>query len=245
MNHFWHILFLGIAFFQMLFIITQWFLFGRKEYLFYIAYIFFAGIYIFFRLHAATGLLNLPIHPWLMEWLDQPMAIFSYYMYLLFTRHFLSLKHTQRKVYRYSRVIEILFLVFLVAKTASIPLELSTVLSAYIYMGYVLVIVALVVPMVVLMLKQKNTLNNFLVMGSVFYIGGGVVGLFVAISNPATANKNITVLLGMEIGILAELLLLNTGFVLKNRIMQQQVIKGQQELLDQMMEEKRNLFRNN
>jgi len=239
MNHFWHILFLGIAFFQMLFMMAQWFLFGRKEYLFYIAYIFFAGVYVFFRLHAATGLLNIPIHPWLMEWLDQPMAILSYYMYLLFTRHFLSLKHTQPKVYRYSRVIELLFLVFLVAKTASIPLEFSAVLSAYIYLGYVLIVVALVVPMVVLMLLQKNILNNFLVMGSVCYIGGGVFGLFVAIWNPETANENATVLLGMEIGILAELLLLNTGFVLKNRIMQQQVIQGQQKLLDQLMEEKK------
>ncbi len=113
MNQFWHILFLGIAFFQLLFMMAQWFLFGRKEYIFYIAYIFFAAVYIFFRLQAATDLLNFSIHPWLLEWLDQPMAILSYYMYLLFTRHFLSLKHLQPQAYRYSRAIELIFLIFL------------------------------------------------------------------------------------------------------------------------------------
>ena len=102
------------------------------------------------------------------------MAILSYYMYLLFTRHFLSLKHLQPQAYRYSRAIELIFLIFLFGKTLSIPLEISHTLSAYIYMGAVLIMAALVVPMVILMLRQKNILNNFLVMGSVFYIGGGL-----------------------------------------------------------------------
>ena len=242
MNQFWHILFLGIAFFQLLFMMAQWFLFGRKEYIFYIAYIFFAAVYIFFRLQAATDLLNFSIHPWLLEWLDQPMAILSYYMYLLFTRHFLSLKHLQPQAYRYSRVIEVIFLIFLFGKTLSIPLEVSQSLSAYIYMGSVLIMAALVVPMVVLMLWQKNILNNFVVMGSICYIGGGLVGMFVAILWPSNATGNASILLGMEIGILAELLLLNTGFVLKNRILQQQVIQGQQKLLDQLMKEKKGQF---
>ena len=66
--------------------------------------------------------------------------------------------------------------------------------------------------------------------------------MFVAILWPAKAIGNASILLGMEIGILAELLLLNTGFVLKNRILQQQVIQGQQKLLDQLMKEKKDQF---
>ena len=68
------------------------------------------------------------------------------------------------------------------------------------------------------------------------------MGMMVAILSPATAYGNAGILLGMEIGILAELLLLNTGFVLKNRILQQQVIQGQQKLLDQLMKEKKGQF---
>ncbi len=243
MNQIWHILFLGIAFFQLLFMGVQWFLFGRKEYLYYIGYIFFASLYILFRVHAATGLLGITVHPWLEEWLDQPMAILSYYMYLLFTRHFLSLKYLQPKVYRYSLAVEIIFLVFIIGKSLSIPFGLSYQVSAYLYMGAVIFMAAPVVPMVILMLKQKNVLNNFLVLGSVCYIGGGVSGVLAAVLQPGGESGNLAILLGVEVGILAELLLLNTGFVLKNKILQQQVIQGQQKLLDQLMKEKSDRFR--
>lgn len=242
MNHFWHILFLGIALFQLLFMLAQWLLFGRKEYIFYITYIFFAAVYILFRLHAATNLFSVSIHPWILEWLDQPMAILSYYMYLLFTRHFLSLKHLQPEVYRYSRYIELIFVVFLIAKTLSIPFGIPASISAYTYMAAVVLMVTLVIPMVVLMLRQRNILNNFLVMGSICYIGGGVIGMIVAMFQPVLGTSSTMILLGLEIGILAELLLLNTGFLLKNRILQQQVIQGQQKLLDQLLSDKKGPF---
>jgi hypothetical protein len=238
MNTTWHILFIGIAFFQLLFMGVQWVLFRRKEYLFYIGYIFFACAYILFRVNNATGFLGLHLHPWVQEFLDQPLAVLSYYMYLLFTRHFLSLKTLQPKVYRYSLIIEAIFIVFLLGKLGSIPFNLPHTVSAYVYMVSVLVMAAFVVPMIVLMLKQKNILNNFLVWGSAFYIGGGVIGMLSAMLMLNLGKNSLTVLLGVEIGILAELLLLNTGFALKNRILQQQVIQGQQKMMEQLMKNK-------
>jgi hypothetical protein len=217
---------------------VQWLLFRRREYLFYIGYIFFACVYILFRINSATDFLGLRLHRWVQELLDQPIAVLSYYMYLLFTRHFLSLQTLQPKAYRYSLVIETIFVVFLIGKMVSIPMGLSHTVSAYSYMFSVLIMAAFVVPMIVLMLRQKNILNNFLVMGSAFYIGGGVVGMISAMLLPNKGENSLTILLGVEIGILAELLLLNTGFVLKNRILQQQVIHGQQKIMEQLMKEK-------
>jgi hypothetical protein len=217
---------------------VQWLLFRRREYLFYIGYIFFACAYILFRVDAITGFLGVQLPPWVNEMLDQPTAILSYYMYLLFTRNFLSLKTLQPKVYRYSLVIEWVFIVFLIGKIISIPFGLSHTASAYIYMGAVIIMAAFVVPMIVLMLIQKNILNNFLVLGSACYIGGGVIGMFSAILLPNLGKNSLTVLLGVEIGILAELLLLNTGFVLKNKILHQQVIQGQQKMMDQFLNRK-------
>lgn len=241
MSSTWHILFIGIAFFQLLFMTVQGLMFRRKEYLFYITYIFFACLYIFFRVDTVAGISGFRLHPWMNELLDQPVAVLSYYMYLLFTRHFLNLKTLQPKVYKYSQVIEVVFIVFLVVKMASIPLQLPHRLSAYTYMAVVLLAAALVVPMVILMLRQRNILNNFLVLGSVCYIGGGVAGMLAALFLPDTGKNNLLVLVGMESGILAELLLLNTGFALKNKILQQQVIQGQQKIMEQLMQEKNRL----
>jgi hypothetical protein len=238
MNSTWHILFLGIAFFQMIFMLVQWVLFRRKEYLFYIAYILFAGGYIMFRVNAADGFLNVQLPKWLQEILRQPLSILSYYMYLLFARNFLSLKTIQPKVYRYSRVIEVVFITYLISIIFSIPLQIPYHVIAIVHKTMVLLVLCFVIPMAVLMLRQKDVLNNFLVVGSLCYISGGVISMILILLTPTAEHSNLTVLIGLEIGILAELLLLNTGFALKNRILQQQVIQGQQKIMEQLMKGK-------
>jgi 7TM diverse intracellular signalling len=230
-----HFLMLGIAFFQMLFMIIQWFVFKRREYFFYIAYIFSASLYILFRVNDATHFLNITLPPMLDELLDQPLVVLSYWMYVRFGKYFLNLSKLQPSVFKYSRILEIFFAVFIIAKCISIPFGISNMLSSTIYTIAVSIMTIVSVPMFVLMLKQKNLLNNFLVMGSLFYVVGGVVGMYVSISLPNIGKGNHMVFLGLEIGVLAELLLLNTGFMLKNKILQQQVIQGQQKILDQLM----------
>lgn len=238
MNVIWHILFLGISFFQLLFMSIQWAVFRRKEYLFYIAYIFCASLYALFRVHAAVGFLGVSFHPWLMELLNQPLAIFSYWMYVCFTRQFLNMKKLQPSVYRYSLWVEKLFIFFIVAKCISIPLNLPYAFTVYAYMVCTICMAACAMPMIVLMLRQKNVLNNFLVMGSLCNMVGGFSGMLAGVFMPGMGKNNINVLYGIEIGVLAELLLLNTGFMLKNKILQQQVIKGQQQILQQLMKDK-------
>jgi 7TM diverse intracellular signalling len=244
MNIIWHILFLGIAFFQMLFMSIQGAVFRRREYLFYIAYIFSASLYILLRVNAATGFLGISLHPWVVEILNQPLAIFSYWMYVCFTRYFLNLKKFQPRVYRYSRVLEIIFIVFITTKFISIPFNLSYKTTIYSYLFFTACMIAQAVPMIVLMLRQKNTLNNFLLMGSMCYVIGGVAGMLIGAFSPGMGKNNIHVMYGLEIGVLIELLLLNTGFMLKNKILQQQVIHGQQKILQQLIEKKDTTFGN-
>lgn len=234
----WHILFLGIAFFQMLFMGIQWAVFRRREYLFYIAYIFCASLYALFRVHAATGLLHINIHPLLAELLNQPLAILSYWMYVCFAREFLNLKKLQPRVYAYSRLVEMVFVVFILGKGFSIPFNLPYSTTVYIYLVSTMLMLVFAIPMIVLMLRQKNVLNNFLVMGSLCYVAGGVTGMVLGVFLPGMGKNNINVLYGIETGVLAELLLLNTGFMLKNKILQQQVIRGQQQIMEQLMKDK-------
>lgn len=238
MNLIWHILFLGIAFFQMLFMGIQWAVFRRREYIFYIAYIFCVSLYALLRVHAATGILEIQLHPWLAELLNQPLAIVSYWLYVCFARTFLNLKNMQPGAYRYSRVVEALFVIFILGKSFSIPFNLPYTAAVYIYMVSTLLMVSFAIPMIVQMLRQKNVLNNFLVTGSLCYVAGGLTGMFMGIFLPGMGKNNINVLYGIEIGVLAELLLLNTGFMLKNKILQQQVIKGQQQIMQQLMNDK-------
>lgn len=240
MNITLHILFLGIAFFQMLFMAIQWMLFRRREYLFYIGYIFSASLYILLRVHAITGLLQLDFPAWLLELLDQPLAIFSYLMYLYFTQFFLNMRKTQPAVYKYAKLLRWCFTAFIILRIALVPVGLSNPASAWVYLVSVIIMAVVTIPMFVVMLRQKNILNNFIVLGCVFYTLGGVGSLLAGILSASYATGSTSIFIGFEIGVLAELLLLNTGFMLKNKILQQQVIKGQQKILQQLMEEKNN-----
>jgi hypothetical protein len=167
--------------------------------------------------------------------MNQPLAICSYWMYILFGRFFLNIPKLQPVVYKLSRKLEIMFAAFIILKCISIPFELSYQSSTTIYLVAVLVMATVGVPMFALILKQKNLLNNFLVIGSLLYVMGGVTGVFLAALFAHNEQGSQFGYLGLEIGVLLELLLLNTGFALKNRILQQQVIEGQQKILDKLM----------
>ena len=94
------------------------------------------------------------------------------------------------------------------------------------------------VPLFVVMLQQRNVLNNFLVLGCICYVAGGFTGMLLNYLWYGFESKTTAVFVGVEVGILAELLLLNTGFMLKNRILAQQVEQAQQEMEQQLLQEK-------
>lgn len=238
MHLIWHILFLGIAFFQMLFMGIQWAVFRRKEYVFYISYIASVSLYILFRLQSATGLMDLQWHPYLLELFDQPMIVFSYWMYVSFAETFLNVKKNNPAVYRYSRLLRMIFLLFVCIKSISIPLNFSEAFKANSYAVAAVIMLCFAVPLVVSLIRRKDILNNFLLWGSLSFITGGIAGLICSLLMPAYGKSNTVILLGVEIGVLVELLLLNTGFMLKNKILQQQVIRGQQQIMEQLMKDK-------
>jgi 7TM diverse intracellular signalling len=234
-----HLLILGVASFQILFMLIQWAVFRRREYFFYIAYILSASVCILFRVNEATGLLGVTFPKWINEIMNQPLAICSYWMYVLFGRYFLNIPKLQPKVYKLSRKLEVMFAAFIILKCISIPFNLSYQASAIIYLIAVLIMATAAVPMFVLMLKQKNMLNNFLVLGSLLYVAGGVIGVIIGAMLHNRGEGNQYVYLGLEIGVLLELLLLNTGFALKNKILQQQVMQGQQKIIDKLMKKQK------
>ncbi len=228
-----HILFLGIAFFQTLFIFVQWLFFRREEYLFYIAYITAIIFFILFRINDALPHPAVTIPEWLRRITYQPLGIFSYWMYLCFARSFLNLKNTQPRVYTYVSRMETVMLVFIAVCIVLAPFRLQTEYLALLYFVGYIVMLYFCIPAFVLMLRQKDILNNFLVFGCFFYVAGGFSGMVFNYALNKFSSNNLSVFFGVEIGILLELLLLNTGFMLKNRILQHQVLGGQSKILSE------------
>jgi hypothetical protein len=234
----WHLLFLGITLFQCLFMAIQWVTFQRKEYGYYIAYTIGMMCYILFRIEDAEKLFFIPVSRFANHLLDHTILVFSLWMYVRFGNYFLNLKKLQPNVYAHARRLEWVMVACMLLTVVAFFIITERFLLGYIFIGLLLIISAFALPLIVNLFRQKNMLNNFLVMGGLVLILGGMGGNIYNMLNHQVGKQSLNVFVGMELGVLAELLLLNTGFMLKNKILQQQVIKTQQQLLKKYEDEK-------
>ncbi len=134
------------------------------------------------------------------------------------------------KLVEKSLIIFILFCVIL------IPFEINKSLLSKLYLTGYSILLVLSIPIFLLLLRQKYILHYFLIFGCLLYVLGGTIGMLFNFMINSFNGTDLRVFYGIEIGILGELLLLNTGFMLKNRILDQQVSKGQIKLLREQME---------
>jgi hypothetical protein len=231
-----HILFLGVAFFQILFIFIQWIFFKRNEYLFYIAYIASVILFILFRINETNNHQYLLLPEKLRRISYQPLGIFSYWMYLCFAIKFLNLEIVNSQLYKYMKLVEKSLIIFILFCVILIPFEINKSLLSKLYLTGYSILLVLSIPIFLLLLRQKYILHYFLIFGCLLYVLGGTIGMLFNFMINSFNGTDLRVFYGIEIGILGELLLLNTGFMLKNRILDQQVSKGQIKLLREQME---------
>ena len=102
----------------MLFMLPQWLLFRRTDYLYYILYVFMFGIFIALRVNKVLQILPFMWSPLWNEITDQPLIVFAIWMLIRFDRHFLNLKQLQPKVYVYATWMEYGFAVYFFIKIA-------------------------------------------------------------------------------------------------------------------------------
>ena len=232
-EYFFHLLFLSICLFQIVFIILQWLLYKRVEYGYYLLYLVSCSIYILFRVNWVIQILPCKQNVLTNEILDKPFIIFAIWMYIRFGYHFLNLKQLQPKVYIAAKRLEIGYTLLVISLIILLPFKLNYNTAATIFLVTTLTLAILATIVIIQLLQQKNLLNNFLVSGGLCITIGGAVGPVIGAFLPNMGEGNLVVFYGLEIGIFIEMMLLNMGFLLKNKILQQQVIKAQQQIIKQ------------
>ncbi|MDF2384095.1 ATP-binding protein [Nostoc ellipsosporum NOK] len=231
-----HVLLIGTMLYQATFMLVQWFVFRRKDYLYYILYMGSTLLFLITRLDGVLHFFPKPIPPLIDEYLDQPLIIFACWMYIRFGYHFLELKETQPALYKNARLVEIFFAAFVVAKCICIPFSFSYATSSTIYMIATVALALSAAPLLYKLLAQRNLLNNFLVIGGVCIAIGGTSGHIFTLTADNPEQRTMLVYVAFEVAILLELLLLNTGLVIKNKRTQQQIIDTQNRLILQLQQ---------
>lgn len=228
---FYHILFVSACLFQFVFMLLQWVLFRRPDYVYYILYVIACGIFIALRVNNVVQILPFKLSPLWNEITDQPLIVFAIWMYIRFGYHFLNLKQLQPKVYIAAKRLEYGFSGYFFIKFLLLPLNLSFYSASLIYLIVTVILVTLATLLIIRLLKQKNLLNNFLVSGSLCITLGGGIGPILALFLPNMGQGSLLAYYAFEVAVVIEFFLLATGFAMKNKILQQQVIKAQQEII--------------
>ncbi|HMO61261.1 MAG TPA: histidine kinase [Ferruginibacter sp.] len=228
-----HTLLLSIALFQAVFILIQYIIFKRKEYLYYILYILCISTYIYNCLEIQINLTGYSLaYPYLQRLLDVPMLALAFYLYVHFGSRFLDITPA-RKAYLPVIIFKAFVLTVMVAFAAFVPLGIDMATANVVFMVCSPFMFGVAVWILYVLYNEGGALDYFVIGGGLMIALGGISGIVVAATSRQLGIGNPAVYYPMEIAVLLELLLLNTGLIFKSRLLEKNVIQSQQQLIDE------------
>ncbi|HCY89369.1 MAG TPA: hypothetical protein DHV17_03820 [Chitinophagaceae bacterium] len=216
---------------QFVYIVVNWFYFRRSEYFFYSIYIIILSLYFLNRIIGdEQGMLHFAGISLYKMYPDRILAILSYIYYFKFGRRFVeaetrypgihkTMMLTERLLFLYIGIDIILFTLTGYSKFANL-IFIPVNVCIFLVLGYVFWT----------MLKRREALDKFILTGSMFYGISAVVTLIMGIGKDILENDH---MLALQIGALVEMLFLNAGLVYKSRMLQQEIISSQTQLIKQ------------
>lgn len=216
---------------QFVYIVVNWFYFRRSEYFYYSIYIIILSLFFLNRyMGDEQGMIHFAGISLYKMYPDRILAILSYIYYFKFGRRFVEAETRYPGIHKIMTLTEqILFLyigldIIIFATTGYSKFEnivyLPVNFSIFLVLGYVFWT----------MLKRREALDKFILTGSMFYGISAMVTLIMGIGKDILENDH---MLALQIGALVEMLFLNAGLVYKSRMLQQETISSQTQLIKQ------------
>jgi signal transduction histidine kinase len=233
MNHLLSLLIMSIILFQAIFIFLQYIVFKRQEYLYYILYIITIGFFLYFQQEARFGLSNITTNSkGLKNILGAPLILFSFFAYLHFGQKFLDITK-ERKVYPVLFFLKSFILVEALLFIILTPFNIPQAVLDFIFDTSAVLLVIQAVWVVVLLLKEKNTLNNFIIAGGLIIAVGGGLNSIINLFQNIEGAKTQPITLPLEIAVFVELILLNTGLFYKTKLIETTNTQTQLQIIEE------------
>lgn len=213
--------FLGIVFIQSFFILYQYMISARKEFLYYLAYVIFITVVICFHWMSSWGDALRLVTPEGQFFLARAILLLALAFYYGFGRHFCDMAHLHTSQNTFQLRLErgmILFCVF-------------DIVSCLIYRDYFFPDIIVKVFFVMLMLysiyivwflaTRKRILNTILVTGSSFLLVGGIIYAieYVRTDNSLPGSYYMQFYI---YGVILEFMFLNFGLIYKSKLVQEE-----------------------
>ncbi len=230
------LLFQGILICQLLYVLFQWMIIRRGEYLSYFFYLLTISLYF---LSKYERLIYIDVlftrYPLLAVYLNKTLIILPYFFYFRFVRNFLEMPVNYPAMNKWIIRIEYFLLAYLATDLVFILVTFNVRLQREIY-TYILVLVFVVAAsFIIYLLREKKPLIYFIVSGSFFVGLGNIIGLVLTYLEDENfihvyANK----LFYSQVGIILEIACFTAGLSYKSMSAEKEKIKSQENLIAQL-----------
>ena len=233
-------LFLGITGFQFAFVLFQWFIFKRTEYIYYLLHILTIIIY-FSLLYFSDEHHNLLFGNFSLNilYIEKSVLFLAYGLYISFGRLFLNLSDLNPRLNRFVKITEYIIFSFCVLNVLTLSFTSNFIFHAKIYTGIFTLIFIFSLWVIGYILFQKHTLNRFLVTAGIWIAGGTFVSMLAAWHNNDPLLLNPDHMLYLQLGVLTELFILNIALVYKVKAVQDDYNASQQQIIIELEENKK------
>ena len=233
-------LFLGIAGFQFAFVLFQWFIFKRTEYIYYLLHILTIIIY-FSLLYFSDEHHNLLFGNFSLNilYIEKSVLFLAYGLYISFGRLFLNLSDLNPRLNRFVKITEYIIFSFCVLNVLTLSFTSNFIFHAKIYTGIFTLIFIFSLWVIGYILFQKHTLNRFLVTAGIWIAGGTFVSMLAAWHNNDPLLLNPDHMLYLQLGVLTELFILYIALVYKVKAVQDDYNASQHQIIIELEENKK------
>lgn len=231
------LLFQGFLICQLLYVIFQWMIIRRKEYLYYFFYLGVISLYFLSKQESFYGVPLLFSHyPLLRIYLGKTMLILPYFLYFRFIRSFLDMPVNYPRVNKWIRGLEYFLLVYLLFDLGLILITFNRGLQTLLYtiiLGFVFLITT---GLIIYMFRRGQPLLYYVISGSLFVATGHILGLvFSYLEIVRHLDLGIpNVLIFSQVGIVLEIVCFTAGLSYKSHAAEKEKIRSQENLIEQL-----------
>jgi signal transduction histidine kinase len=233
---FFQALFQGFLLCQLFYVLLQWILIRRGEYLYYFCYLLLLVLYFLSKYELLFGIHWLfTRYPVLRIYLSKTFLILPYFFYFRFVRSFLEMPTRYPRLNRWIAPLEYFLLFYSVFDILFIVISFNQRLQTLISTGVLIIVFIISACFIVFMFRKRKTLVNYIVTGSFFVGLGSIAGTILTfLQDNLHLNTGVTnIMIYPQAGIILEICCFTAGLSYKNQASEKEKIRGQQELIEQ------------
>jgi len=234
---FFELLFQGFLLCQIFYVLFQWVIIKRKEYLYYFFYLSIISLYFVSKYESIYGIrLLFSRYPVLTVYLSKTLLILPYFLYFRFVRSFLEMPLNYPRLNKWLIRMEGFLLVYLTIDLSFIIITFNQKIQLEIYTIIFSLLFLTVASFIVYLFRQKKVLIYYILTGSLFVGIGNILGLvFTYLDNNLHVDLGFhNMLIFSQIGIVLEIICFTAGLSYKSKSAEEEKIKSQQNLIEQL-----------